>query len=115
MAKSIEVTELPARSAKFVARKQWVVAGADDIDLSCNQLHGSIPSNWGDLSHLTTLDLSSNQLTGTIPPSLGNLKNLTQLSLYFNKLSAAIPHEFGELSQLQLLYVIFPRSLCFKS
>ncbi|PPE02530.1 hypothetical protein GOBAR_DD00424 [Gossypium barbadense] len=31
MAKSFEVTELPVRSAKFVARKQWVVAGADDM------------------------------------------------------------------------------------
>ncbi|KAG6514444.1 hypothetical protein ZIOFF_024803 [Zingiber officinale] len=31
MVKSFEVTELPVRSAKFVARKQWVVAGADDM------------------------------------------------------------------------------------
>ncbi|KAI3767469.1 hypothetical protein L2E82_17601 [Cichorium intybus] len=31
MAKSFEVIELPARSAKFIARKQWVVTGADDI------------------------------------------------------------------------------------
>ncbi|KAJ6415917.1 hypothetical protein OIU84_004663 [Salix udensis] len=31
MAKSFEVTELPVRSAKFIARKQWVVAGADDM------------------------------------------------------------------------------------
>ncbi|CAN4096868.1 unnamed protein product [Withania somnifera] len=31
MAKSFEVTELPVRSAKFIPRKQWVVAGADDM------------------------------------------------------------------------------------
>ncbi|GFY97022.1 coatomer, beta' subunit [Actinidia rufa] len=31
MVKSFEVTELPVRSAKFIARKQWVVAGADDM------------------------------------------------------------------------------------
>ncbi|KAJ8452033.1 hypothetical protein Cgig2_016614 [Carnegiea gigantea] len=31
MAKSFEATELPVRSAKFIARKQWVVAGADDM------------------------------------------------------------------------------------
>lgn len=29
--KSFEVTDLPVRSAKFIARKQWVVAGADDM------------------------------------------------------------------------------------
>ncbi|KAG5537652.1 hypothetical protein RHGRI_024936 [Rhododendron griersonianum] len=33
MVKSFEVTELPVRSAKFIARKQWVVAGADDMFL----------------------------------------------------------------------------------
>ncbi|KAL0310263.1 UNVERIFIED_CONTAM: Coatomer subunit beta'-2 [Sesamum calycinum] len=31
MVKSFEVTELPVRSAKFIARKQWVVAGSDDM------------------------------------------------------------------------------------
>ncbi|KAK8649514.1 hypothetical protein V6N13_130242 [Hibiscus sabdariffa] len=31
MAMTFEVTELPIRSAKFVACKQWVVAGADDM------------------------------------------------------------------------------------
>lgn len=31
LVKSFEVTELPVRSAKFIARKQWVVAGADDM------------------------------------------------------------------------------------
>ncbi|KAA8535000.1 hypothetical protein F0562_030003 [Nyssa sinensis] len=31
MVKSFEVTELPVRSAKFIACKQWVVAGADDM------------------------------------------------------------------------------------
>ncbi|KAE8680785.1 Coatomer subunit beta'-2 [Hibiscus syriacus] len=36
MSKSFEVTELPVRSAKFVARKQWVVAGADDMFIVYN-------------------------------------------------------------------------------
>ncbi|EIE20843.1 coatomer protein complex, beta prime [Coccomyxa subellipsoidea C-169] len=29
--KSFEVTELPVRAAKFVARKQWIVCGSDDM------------------------------------------------------------------------------------
>ena len=33
LVKSFEVTELPVRSAKFVARKQWVVCGADDMQV----------------------------------------------------------------------------------
>eukprot|EP00271_Cylindrocystis_brebissonii_P010156 TRINITY_DN26257_c0_g1_i1.p1 TRINITY_DN26257_c0_g1~~TRINITY_DN26257_c0_g1_i1.p1 ORF type:complete len:919 (-),score=227.95 TRINITY_DN26257_c0_g1_i1:1148-3904(-) len=31
LVKSFEVTELPVRSAKFIARKQWLVAGSDDM------------------------------------------------------------------------------------
>jgi hypothetical protein len=31
LVKSFELTDLPVRTAKFVARKQWVVAGADDM------------------------------------------------------------------------------------
>ncbi|GMH35365.1 hypothetical protein BSKO_03233 [Bryopsis sp. KO-2023] len=31
LAKTFEATDLPVRAAKFVARKQWVVCGADDM------------------------------------------------------------------------------------
>uniref|UniRef100_A0A803NYA5 Coatomer subunit beta' n=1 Tax=Cannabis sativa TaxID=3483 RepID=A0A803NYA5_CANSA len=33
MVTSFEVSELPVRSAKFIARKQWIVAGADDMSI----------------------------------------------------------------------------------
>ncbi|PON73332.1 Coatomer beta subunit [Parasponia andersonii] len=33
MVKSFEASELPVRSAKFIARKQWIVAGADDMSI----------------------------------------------------------------------------------
>ena len=33
--KSFEVCELPVRAAKFVARKNWVVSGSDDMQVSC--------------------------------------------------------------------------------
>eukprot|EP00955_Chlamydomonas_euryale_P012200 131158-Chlamydomonas_euryale.AAC.13 len=31
LVKSFEVCDLPVRTAKFVARKQWVITGADDM------------------------------------------------------------------------------------
>lgn len=31
LVKSFEVTELPVRSSKWIARKQWIVAGSDDM------------------------------------------------------------------------------------
>lgn len=31
--KTFEVTELPVRAAKFIARKNWMIAGADDMQI----------------------------------------------------------------------------------
>jgi len=57
------------------------------LDLSNNQLAGSIPVEIGDLSNLNELWLSNNQFIGDIPPELGDLSNLTNLRLHDNNLS----------------------------
>jgi Leucine-rich repeat (LRR) protein len=41
------------------------------VELSSNNLTGTIPAGFGKLPALSMLDLSSNQLTGDIPPYLG--------------------------------------------
>ena len=41
-----------------------------------------------------TLDLSDNQLTGSIPPEIGDLTNLISLDLGENQLTGIIPDEF---------------------
>eukprot|EP01137_Pigoraptor_chileana_P025406 Opistho-2@94866 len=33
MVKSFEVTDLPVRAAKFIGRKNWIIAGADDMQI----------------------------------------------------------------------------------
>lgn len=33
LVKSVEVSDQPVRAAKFVTRKQWIVAGADDMQI----------------------------------------------------------------------------------
>ncbi|KAH9309755.1 hypothetical protein KI387_037666 [Taxus chinensis] len=73
------------------------------IDLSGNNLRGSIPSSMGRLSHLRTLDLSSNQLHGAIPSSLGKLLHMEKLALASNKLSGPIPVSFSEMPSLVYL------------
>jgi len=73
------------------------------LDLSYNNLTGSLPPALGNLSELEWLALSNNQLTGSIPASLGGLTNLFYLSLWANQLSGAIPAELGNLSALQIL------------
>lgn len=74
-----------------------------ELDLSENELNGTIPSELGSLIHLEDLNLSNNQLSGTIPLDLGNLTNLKVLSLYANRLSGAIPSELGNLIDLDVL------------
>ncbi|XP_011039499.1 PREDICTED: probable LRR receptor-like serine/threonine-protein kinase At1g53440 isoform X2 [Populus euphratica] len=72
------------------------------IDLSQNQLRGSIP-NLVNLTRLTSLKLGQNHLSGPIPPTLGKLKALEMLSLSNNMLSGQIPKELGTLLNLTSL------------
>ena len=71
------------------------------LDLSNNRLSRTIP-NLSALTRLTTLDLSNNQLSGTIPDWLGSLTSLTTLNLRDNRLTGPIPEELGDLTQLQM-------------
>ena len=76
-----------------------------ELDLSDNNLTGSIPAELGNLSSLTVLNLWNNNLTGSIPAELGNLSTLTRLDLGNNNLSGFIPPELGRLSNLTTLDV----------
>ncbi|XP_074282210.1 receptor-like protein EIX1 isoform X1 [Silene latifolia] len=78
-----------------------------DIDLSSNNLMGSIPDDITKLSGLLSLNLSYNNLSGTIPENIGGLKSLIALDLSKNKLRGSIPTSMGQLyklSQLNLSY-----------
>ncbi|KAJ7973944.1 Leucine-rich repeat protein kinase family protein [Quillaja saponaria] len=61
------------------------------IDLSVNQLRGSILDRIGELSKLETLILSSNNLSGKIPQTLSSITTLSRFAAYQNKFSGAIP------------------------
>nr|GMD72252.1 probably inactive leucine-rich repeat receptor-like protein kinase At5g48380 [Ipomoea batatas] len=72
------------------------------LDLSGNQLNGTIPSDVGNIiSTVTTLDLSSNRFSGEIPASLATCTYLNFLKLDDNQLTGQIPPEFGLLRRIK--------------
>ena len=73
------------------------------LELSRNNLTGSIPDDIEDLHALHTLDLSHNSLTGSIPDDLEHVHDLYVLNLSHNGLTGSIPEDVGHLHQLRTL------------
>ncbi|CAN0340053.1 unnamed protein product, partial [Ectocarpus sp. 8 AP-2014] len=76
-----------------------------ELDLSDNNLRGTIPVELGKLGALRNLSLAWNKLSGPIPPDLGNLSSLEKLSFWKNELSGAIPKELKRLTALTVLFL----------
>ncbi|KAI4371007.1 hypothetical protein MLD38_019288 [Melastoma candidum] len=70
------------------------------IDLSGNQIKGTIPGSITLLENLQTLDLSSNSLDGEIPTEIGDLITLKNLSLRGNSLSGGVPDTLAAIQGL---------------
>ncbi|KAK2966618.1 hypothetical protein RJ640_025303 [Escallonia rubra] len=76
------------------------------LDLSSNNIYGTIPSNIPKLvEFVTTLDLSSNNLSGEIPVNLSRCSYLNVLKLDSNQLTGQIPAELGLLSRIKTFSV----------
>ncbi|KAL4196038.1 hypothetical protein AMTRI_Chr04g181340 [Amborella trichopoda] len=70
------------------------------LDLSYNNLNGSIPEEFGSMIVLQVLGLSHNKITGEIPSSLGNLRYLGVFDASHNHLQGRIPESFSNLTFL---------------
>ncbi len=74
-----------------------------ELRLHTNDLSDGIPPEIGRLTNLQVISLGDNQLTGQIPTVLKDLTNLKELWLYQNGLTGAIPSELENLTNLQIL------------
>ncbi|KAK1263720.1 hypothetical protein QJS04_geneDACA009441 [Acorus gramineus] len=61
------------------------------LNLSHNNLTGSIPESFQNLMSLESLDLSFNHLSSEIPPQLAQLNTLSTFRVAYNNLSGIIP------------------------
>ncbi|KAL5054443.1 hypothetical protein RYX36_035125 [Vicia faba] len=83
------------------------------LDLSNNELSGTIPSDISNLfQYVTTIDLSYNKFTGEIPIDLANCTYLNVLKLDNNMLSGEIPKELAQLTRLKEISVANNDGLC---
>ncbi|KAK9664146.1 hypothetical protein RND81_14G022100 [Saponaria officinalis] len=87
----------------IVALSTGTEAGQSIIDLSSNNLVGTIPEELTNISALFALNLSFNHLTGHIPENIGNLGNVESLDLSNNHLSGTIPQSLSSISWISYL------------
>ncbi|XP_054816356.1 receptor-like protein EIX1 [Prosopis cineraria] len=74
-----------------------------NIDLSNNNLKGSIPEGLTCFSSLIGLNLSHNKFSGKIPSKISNMKSLESIDLSSNQLFGPIPSNMSTLTSLGFL------------
>jgi Leucine-rich repeat (LRR) protein len=74
---------------------------AEELDLSNNNLEGSLQAEIRHLENLKVLNLSNNKFSG-VPAEIGQLSKLEVLNLSNNKITG-LPYELGNLSKLKIL------------
>ncbi|XP_054811784.1 receptor-like protein EIX1 isoform X2 [Prosopis cineraria] len=115
---SLEVLSIPASSmaVEFEGTVLLLIKGAErtysqylvcSIDISSNNMSGTLPSEIVSLAELRSLNLSHNQFEGNIPKEIGNLKQLESLDLASNRLSGEIPQSMVGLSFLGAMNLSF--------
>ncbi|GAB2300211.1 hypothetical protein Dimus_034249 [Dionaea muscipula] len=79
----------------------WSLNTLKSLNLSHNEISGSLPSNVGNFGSLETLDLSSNKLSKEIPQSITSLVSLRILKLDGNAFSSSIPSGISSCKSLE--------------
>jgi len=75
----------------------------EELNLSQNQLFGSLPAEIRHLQKLKVLNMSGNSMTG-LPAEIGQLQSLEFLDLSNNQLTG-LPYELGNLKKLKTLNI----------
>ncbi|XP_073296611.1 probable LRR receptor-like serine/threonine-protein kinase At2g24230 [Primulina huaijiensis] len=88
---NLETLDLSNNNITALPLDFWSLGSLMNLNLSFNQIYGSLPSNIGNYGQLQSLDLSLNRLYGSIPEAISSLLNLQVLNLSGNGFESAIP------------------------
>ncbi|XP_059645751.1 systemin receptor SR160-like [Cornus florida] len=73
-----------------------------ELDISANNLYGTVPDTFGVCSSLESFDISNNNFSGLLPiQTLLNLTNLKTLVLSFNNFVGGLPDSLMKLTNLE--------------
>ncbi|KAI3444014.1 hypothetical protein Pfo_000679 [Paulownia fortunei] len=78
----------------------WSLGSLNILNLSHNQITGSLSSNIGNFGHLQSLDLSFNNFSGSIPEAISSLGSLRVLNLRHNGFESTIPSGISQCRSL---------------
>ncbi len=95
------ILDLSNQGLTKVSQDVFKKTSLTELNLSNNQLAGSLPGEIRFLSNLEVLDASNNQMTG-VPAEIGQLSHLRVLNLGNNQLTG-LPLELGNLTSLETL------------
>lgn len=87
---------IPAEVAALTSLKLY-------LNLSNNELQGSLPLELSKMDMVLAIDVSMNNLSGRIPPQLENCIALEYLNLSYNSLEGPLPYSLGQLPYIQTL------------
>jgi Leucine-rich repeat (LRR) protein len=99
--KENKILDLSNQNLKSLPSDIFNKTNVEELNISKNQLTGSIPAEIRHLSELKILNASNNLMTG-VPAEIGQLEKLEILNLSNNKLTR-LPYELGNLINLKIL------------